>query len=126
MMMVMEWSCDATHARTFGITKEKRRFMPYARIAKSSFVFQKRRKEVIEMADEFLMGMLVGVAVMALFLIVMVTPYLNTVRELCDQKYGAANWTGSVEDGYMVCDAKKTIDIQCRVDGIGLKRCEGD
>jgi hypothetical protein len=66
----------------------------------------------------------------ALVVVTLMAPYSNTVNELCIQKYGdigpnAYNYTMTVVDGYAVCDAKKpTVDVQCKLDGIGLKRCQ--
>jgi len=69
--------------------------------------------------------MFIGIG-MAIGTIIFGGPYANTVNELCKQKYGDGGYTMSVEGGYAVCDAKKIVDVQCRVDGIGLKRCEGN
>jgi len=92
------------------------------------FACQRKRMEVIEMDDWdmiLMIVMFVGIG-MAIGTIIFGGPYANTVNELCEQKYGIDGYTISVEDGYAVCDAKKTVDVQCRVDGIGLKRCEGN
>jgi hypothetical protein len=57
--------------------------------------------------------------------LILLGPQMKTLNALCDQKYGTGSWIPAYEDGYWVCNSKDRIDIQCRIDGIGIERCNG-
>lgn len=72
----------------------------------------------------FMFGIVLTMVVFFFLIVIFEAPKDNTLSALCNQKYGAGNWTSSVQNGYWVCSRSPNTNPVCFLDGIGAKECQ--